>query len=180
MQDLLLVESEASNRYWERWRGFQLRFKGDVPPSWLTFGTRTRYWRAGRLGEKPAQFGNRHALHPMNAMLNYSYQIGIGQMTRALAGLGLDPAFGFLHSEKPGRLSLSYDAIEPMRPHIDKIVFNYAASRSFERADFVEVREPRPHVRLGEKLAREIAVFVLKEIPFRDYVGIGRKLPTLF
>jgi CRISPR-associated endonuclease Cas1 len=176
VQDLLLLESEISNRYWERWRGFELRFKGDTPLSWLTFGTRTRYWRAGRLGEKPQQFGNRHALYPMNAMLNYSYQIAIGQMTRALTGLGLDPALGFLHSEKPGQLSLAYDAIEPMRPRIDRVVFNYAASRVFERADFVEVKEPRAHVRLSMRVAQEIAAIVLRQIPFGDYVAVVQKV----
>jgi hypothetical protein len=48
---------------------------------------------------------------------------------------------------------------------LDKIVFNHAASRRFERGDF---EEPRPHVRLGPKLAREIAALALREIPFRN------------
>jgi len=166
VQELLKIEADASAIYWRKRYGFELSFKDEVPDSWRVFDTRTRYWRGGRLGEKPPQFSNRHALHPMNAMLNYSYQIAVGQMTRALAGLGFDPAFGFLHAEKPGRLSLSYDAIEPMRPHMDKIVFNYAATRVFERSDFVEVKEPRPHVRLGRKLAREVAALSLRKLPF--------------
>jgi CRISPR-associated endonuclease Cas1 len=112
VQDLLAIEAEASALYWRRWKGFALTFKDDVPHSWRTFQARVRFWRGGRLGEKPLQFGNRHAAHPMNAMLNYSYQVALGQMTRAIAGVGLDPCFGFLHSEKPGRLSLSYDVLE--------------------------------------------------------------------
>ena len=35
-------------------------------------------------------------------------------------------------------------------------------------AVIVEVKVPRPHVRLGPKLAREIAALALREIPFRN------------
>jgi CRISPR associated protein Cas1 len=42
---------------------------------------------------------------------------------------GLDPAIGYLHALKPGRLSLAYDVIELLRPKIDLCVFNWAASR---------------------------------------------------
>ena len=102
VKELLKIEADASAIYWRKRYGFELSFKDKVPDSWRVFDTRTRYWRGGRLGEKPPQFSNRHALHPINAMLSYGYQIAIGQMTRALAGLGFDPAFGFLHSDKPG------------------------------------------------------------------------------
>jgi hypothetical protein len=53
------------------------------------------------------------------------------------------PAFGFLLFYKPGRLF--HTLLEPLRPQIDKIIFKYAASRVFERADFVELKEPRFH-----------------------------------
>jgi hypothetical protein len=46
----------------------------------------------------------------------------------------------------------------------------------FERRDFVEVKEPRPHVKLGPELARETAALVLKEIPFRGYVEIVQRI----
>jgi hypothetical protein len=62
---------------------------------------------------------------------------------------------------------------------LDKIVFNYAASRRFERGDFVEVKEPRPHVRLGPKLAREIAALALREIPFRNCTEAVQRIAKL-
>lgn len=61
--------------------------------------------------------------------------------------------FGSRSSDKPGQAQSSYDMLEPLRPQIEKIIFKYAASRVFER----ELKEPRPHVRLGSKLAREAA-----------------------
>jgi hypothetical protein len=45
---------------------------------------------------------------------------------------------GFLHSDKTGRNSLVWDAIEPLRPIIDVRVFRYIESREFKRNDFVQ------------------------------------------
>ena len=80
-----------------------------------------------------------------------------------------------LHSDNRARLSLSYDMLEPLRPQIDKIIFKYAASRVFEGADFVELKEPRPHVRLGPKLAREVAALSLRKLLFAEFVKAPRK-----
>ncbi len=43
---------------------------------------------------------------------------------------------GFLHSDKHGRNSLVWDAIEPLRACINARVFKFIASREFGRADF--------------------------------------------
>ena len=43
---------------------------------------------------------------------------------------------GFLHSDKHGRNSLVWDAIEPLRPLIDALVFKFIAQREFTRSDF--------------------------------------------
>jgi CRISPR associated protein Cas1 len=49
---------------------------------------------------------------------------------------GLALPIGFLHSDKKGRNSLVWDAIEPLRPAIDARVFAFIASREFARSDF--------------------------------------------
>jgi CRISP-associated protein Cas1 len=72
-----------------------------------------------------------NAAHPINAMLNYAYAVALGNVTRVVVGLGLDPMFGFLHSPKPGRLSLSYDVLELVRSRIDTEVFTWSAKRVF-------------------------------------------------
>jgi CRISPR-associated protein Cas1 len=87
--------------------------------------------------QKGAQFlGARHASHPINAMLNYAYVVEAGRLARALTAIGLALPIGFLHSDKKGRNSLVWDAIEPLRPEIDARVFKFIASREFGRSDF--------------------------------------------
>lgn len=49
---------------------------------------------------------------------------------------GLALPIGFLYSDKKGRNSLVWDAIEPLRPAIDARVFAFIASREFARSDF--------------------------------------------
>jgi CRISPR/Cas system-associated endonuclease Cas1 len=39
--------------------------------------------------------------------LNYSYAVALSRMTRVIIARGLDPVFGFLHSDRRGRMSLS-------------------------------------------------------------------------
>jgi CRISPR/Cas system-associated endonuclease Cas1 len=47
---------------------------------------------------------------------------------------------GYLHSDKTGRNSLVWDAIEPLRPIVEARVFRYIESREFKRNDFVQTR----------------------------------------
>jgi CRISPR associated protein Cas1 len=101
IQHVLAAEAEAAGMHWRMRKGFAISFKGNVPGGWCIFQGRVVARRGGRLGEKGAVFGARHATHPLNAMLNYGYAVALAQMTRAIVGLGLDPCFGFLHSDKP-------------------------------------------------------------------------------
>jgi CRISPR/Cas system-associated endonuclease Cas1 len=43
---------------------------------------------------------------------------------------------GYLHSDKKGRNSLVWDAIEPLRPTIDAKVFAFVEAHEFARSDF--------------------------------------------
>jgi CRISPR associated protein, Cas1 family len=45
---------------------------------------------------------------------------------------------GFLHSDKKGRNSIEWDAIEPLRQAIDKRVFDYVGRHEFARSDFIQ------------------------------------------
>src|ERR1700733_1569880 len=69
-------------------------------------------------------------------MLNYAYIVEAGRLAKALAAQGLCLSIGFLHADKKGRNSLVWDAIEPLRPAIDKRVFDYIGRNEFARADF--------------------------------------------
>jgi len=60
---------------------------------------------------------------PINALLSYTYVIVSGNIQQALIEKGLDTSLSFLHSLQPGRMSLIYDIMEPLRPLLDHFVF---------------------------------------------------------
>jgi CRISPR-associated protein Cas1 len=105
----------------------------------------------------------------MQAMLNFSMAIVAARMTRAIVAVGLDPCFGFLHDgRKPGRLSLVWDCIEPLRPGVVSAVFEYASGKVFRKGDFAVSTEGI--VRLGGNIAREVAELVIGKFPFTRYM----------
>lgn len=127
--EIMIVESRAAASYWRIFRdaGLRERKNGNLPRSWLRFAQRN----------KGATFlGNQHASHPINAMLNYCYIVEAGRLAKLLAAQGLCLSIGFLHSDKKGRNSLVWDAIEPLRPAIDAKVFEFVAEHEFARSDF--------------------------------------------
>ncbi len=66
----------------------------------------------------------RGAKDPVNSALNYGYGILYGQIERALVLAGLDPYAGFMHVDRPGKPSLTLDAIEEFRqPVVDRTIF---------------------------------------------------------
>jgi CRISPR-associated protein Cas1 len=170
IESLLVAEARAGAAYFMRWRRFELQFKGDAPEYWQVFMARATGLIKGRGGTSKA----RHAASPMGAMLNYAFMVALGQCTRAVIGAGLDACHGFLHSPKPGRLSLSYDVLEFHRATITEAVFRFAGKRVFKRDDF-ELDE-RGVVRLGGPIAREIATLALKVTPITEAAKSVRRV----
>jgi CRISPR-associated protein Cas1 len=60
----------------------------------------------------------RPPLDNMNALLSILYSILAHDVISALEGVGLDPAVGYLHRDRPGRPSLALDLMEELRPFI--------------------------------------------------------------
>ena len=58
----------------------------------------------------------RPPLDNMNALLSFLYTLLTHDVTAALEAVGLDPAVGFLHRDRPGRPSLALDLMEELRP----------------------------------------------------------------
>lgn len=59
----------------------------------------------------------------VNAMLSFIYTILANDVRSALQGVGLDPAVGFLHADRPGRASLALDVMEELRAYLgDRLV----------------------------------------------------------
>ena len=57
----------------------------------------------------------RPPLDPMNALLSFTYTLLSHDCASALEGVGLDPYVGFLHRDRPGRMSLALDLMEELR-----------------------------------------------------------------
>ena len=57
----------------------------------------------------------RPPLDHVNALLSFVYTLLTNSITSALECVGLDPYVGYLHTDRPGRVSLSLDMIEELR-----------------------------------------------------------------
>lgn len=130
VRDILLIEARAAAAYFGCWQGIALKWKGivrrPVPAAWATVGIRGQMVGAT----------NRHADHPVNAMLNYAYRVLESQVQIAALTAGLDPAISYLHSVKQGRMSLVYDLMEPLRPEADRLILEFVRSHTFASGDF--------------------------------------------
>lgn len=59
---------------------------------------------------------------PVNALLSFLYTLLRHDIAAALEGVGLDPAMGFLHRDRPGRPALALDLMEELRaPLADRL-----------------------------------------------------------
>ncbi|NLY75021.1 MAG: CRISPR-associated endonuclease Cas1, partial [Firmicutes bacterium] len=54
----------------------------------------------------------------MNALLSFLYTLLAHDVQSALESVGLDPAVGFLHQDRPGRPGLALDLMEEFRPFL--------------------------------------------------------------
>nr|WP_320050230.1 type I-C CRISPR-associated endonuclease Cas1c [uncultured Desulfuromonas sp.] len=58
----------------------------------------------------------RPPLDPVNCLLSFIYALLAHDARSALESVGLDPAVGFLHRDRPGRYGLALDLMEEFRP----------------------------------------------------------------
>jgi len=67
----------------------------------------------------------RPPLDRVNALLSFLYSVLAHDVASALEGVGLDPAVGFLHRDRPGRPGLALDLMEEFRPLLaDRVVLS--------------------------------------------------------
>jgi CRISPR-associated protein Cas1 len=60
----------------------------------------------------------RPPLDAVNCLLSFLYTVLAHDVRSALESVGLDPAVGFLHRDRPGRPSLALDLMEEFRPYL--------------------------------------------------------------
>jgi CRISPR-associated protein Cas1 len=79
----------------------------------------------------------RPPLDNVNALLSFVYSLLTHDITAALEGVGLDPAVGYLHRDRPGRPSLALDLVEELRPVIaDRLVLSLINRRQVRAGAF--------------------------------------------
>lgn len=125
-------------------------------------GTCSRlYWTAlGRL--IPEAYGwqgrtGRHATDPANLLLNYGYGILYGEVQNALALAGLEPYAGLIHTDRPGKPSLTCDLIEEFRaPIVDRTVIGLLNRHYEVRMD--------DHGRMERDFRKEFAEHILSRL----------------
>ncbi|MBB1250291.1 type I-C CRISPR-associated endonuclease Cas1c [Rhizobium sp. G21] len=79
----------------------------------------------------------RPPLDPVNALLSFLYTLLTHDCRSALEGVGLDPAAGFLHRDRPGRPSLALDLMEELRPALaDRLALSLINRRQLRAGDF--------------------------------------------
>jgi CRISPR-associated protein Cas1 len=64
------------------------------------------------------QRNRRPPLDKVNCLLSFLYTLLVHDVRSALESVGLDPAVGFLHRDRPGRPGLALDLMEEFRPVI--------------------------------------------------------------
>ncbi len=94
---------------------------------------------------------------PVNALLSFSYTLIAHECASALQGVGLDPYVGFLHQDRPGRMSLALDLLEEFRaPWADRFVLTQINRRQITARDFIT--EASGAVRLTDKARKKLLV----------------------
>lgn len=79
----------------------------------------------------------RPPLDPVNAMLSFVYTLLAHDIESALESVGLDPAVGFLHCDRPGRAGLALDMQEEFRAFIaDRLVLSLINLKQVSRSGF--------------------------------------------
>jgi CRISPR-associated protein Cas1 len=81
----------------------------------------------------------RPPLDRTNALLSFVYALLRHDIESALECVGLDPAVGFLHTDRPGRPSLALDLMEELRSVLaDRLVLTLINRRQVQASGFTE------------------------------------------
>lgn len=111
------LEGDAARRYFGVWNELILTDK-------------EQFFMRGRNRRPP--------LDRVNAMLSFLYALLRTDVQSALETVGLDPAVGFLHRDRPGRQSLALDMMEELRCYmVDRLVLSLINRKQVQPKQFV-------------------------------------------
>ena len=110
--------------------------------------------------KKDFTFSGRNKRPPLdnvNAMLSFVYTLLTNQISSALEAVGLDPYVGYLHTERPGRVSLALDLIEEFRAvYADRFVVSLINKKIVNGKNFS--RKENGAVLMDDDLRKKVLV----------------------
>jgi CRISPR-associated endonuclease Cas1 len=149
IEGAVLAERDGAGIYWSALSGIPLKWTPNagrkVPEHWLCTQPRESYRTGNRFG----------ATDPANALLNYGYALLEAETRIACLNSGLHPGIGIFHADHDARASFVYDLMEPIRPVVDRLAFEFFLRHEFRKGDCWETREG--HCRLDPLLASQVA-----------------------
>jgi len=99
----------------------------------------------------------RPPLDNMNALLSFLYTLLAHDVTAALETVGLDPAVGFLHRDRPGRPGLALDIMEEFRPYLaDRLALSLINLKQINGKGFTKTETGA--VRMDDATRKEVIV----------------------
>lgn len=147
---IMAAEGNAAQVYWDAVR--------QVVP--------THYQWPGRV--------TRGATDAINSLLNYGYGILYHQIERAIILAGLDPYAGFIHTDRPGKPSLTLDLIEEFRPTaVDRVVLGLVNRDFVVEQDEKGMLSLETRKRLAEKILQHLETeftYQGKKYPLRSII----------
>ena len=132
----------------------------------------------GRSGFTFAGRTRRPPRDEMNALLSLFYTLLAHDVTAACNTVGFDPYVGFLHVDRPGRLSLSLDLIEELRPYVvDRFVLSLVNRLQVRFDDFEH--EPDGSVVLRDAARkRVIGLWQKRKQEQLTHPFLGERIPS--
>jgi len=99
----------------------------------------------------------RPPLDNMNALLSFLYTLVVHDVAAALEGVGLDPAVGYLHTDRPGRPGLALDMVEEFRPFLaDRLALSLVNLQQVKGKGFTKTETGA--VQMDDETRREVLV----------------------
>ncbi len=96
----------------------------------------------------------RPPLDPVNTLLSYAYTLLTYEVSSSLQAVGLDPYVGFLHADRPGRVSLALDMLEEFRAWwCDRFVLSLINRKQVKTRDFI--REASGAIRMSDAFRKD-------------------------
>lgn len=119
----------------------------------------------------------RPPLDNINALISFLYAILANDVRAALETVGLDPAVGYLHRDRPGRFGLALDLMEELRPYLaDRLALSLVNRKHIKASGFTTTESGAVHMDDATRKAVLVALQNRKQEEI-EHPFLGEKVP---